>query len=170
VARFLHHKFSQSSRIRWIVFSCLIWLAGFSFGIYLGFNFSIPADLILNILKEPRCFSSLLPVFFLPFFMVLLSLCFGHLFLSSLTVFLKAVSFSFSWTVIVLSFQGAGWLFSFLFLFSDFIMIPLLFFLWIKSCSYECDLQGLHLFFIASIGLLALSFDHSVIVPFLIGL
>ena len=82
----------------------------------------------------------------------------------------KAFSFSFCAWGVCLAFGQCGWLVLFLFLFSDFLLIPLQFFYWLRHIRGDRIPPICELPIFLGISILVSCFDYCVIAPFLASL
>ena len=80
--------------------------------------------------------------------------------------FLKAAAFGFSTVLLCSVFHAAGWLAVFLFLFSDVVFLPFLFYFWLR-CRCSNGLSGSCLYLCAVSGLIICGVHHIMITPIL---
>ena len=170
MVRFFRYQFLQSSRRVNVTTLALILLSGYVSG---GFC-SIYADASLFQLMRTGAVCrvsivSVLAVVLLPF---LISVAVSRTGLSWLIIplaFTKAFLFSYLCCAISVNFPGSGFLFSVLFLCSDYLAMPILCWFWYRCfCNNQAEIRAMISTFVLIAGIVI--FDHQVISPFLASL
>ena len=149
----------------------LAWICG----LILGSLLSVSADTLLApvmhaVVYDGMSISGLLTVILLPLFLSAYAVYFSQSVVLILLAFLKAFLFSYTAAAILITYSVSGWLLLFLLLFSDLLMLPILWSLWLCAASVPND-RVLRRIGICVIFALLISFvDYTVIVPFLASL
>ena len=110
-----------------------VWLAGLVLGFFVAVKtISDLRPYFLVLCTQSNCFLSVFFIILMPF---LFSVCFAHFFSANsvlIVVFLKAAVFAFVACSYVCCWGSAGWLISRILLFSDFLGIPVLIWMWYR--------------------------------------
>lgn len=171
MARFFHHDLPEWWRKMSTVFLAFSWLAGLVSGI---FAFSAAGDTFLPLMRSCLYGSvsiiSLLCVTILPFLFSTLAVYVSEPWLLLAVSFGKAFLFSLIAVGISVSFGSAGWLMRLLLMFSDFCVLPLLYWFWLRHISGQRVFNGFEIAAVLSLFVLIGSVDYCVISPFLASL
>lgn len=110
---------------------------------------------------------SLLSVVILPFLLSAFVVYFSKFALLLPVCFFKAFVFSGISFIIVRAYGPAGWLFRYLFLFSDCMVMPILYWFWLRYVDGKHRFCGWEAAALVAIGLLIGSVDYRIISPML---
>ena len=144
-------------------------------GIVLGYMAAVSAQSVITDVVQ-RCTSvemsiiGGLAVTVLPFLMSAFAVSFSEPWLLLIFSTYKAFSFSFSAWGVCFAFGQSGWLVLFLFLFSDLLMIPLLYLYWLRHIRGDRAANIWELPLLICISLLVGAVDYRFVAPFLASL
>lgn len=163
MARFLR----RSDNSVWIRVLITVWCLGMVFGAYIFTRAGIPDLDAAAFLQEKPSLPVMLTVFFVPFLVSFFSAHFRLIPILLLTVFSKAVMYTFTLAALMTWFSGAGWLVAPLILCSEILTLPLFWLLWLRSmtCGHRLEWAAF-----AGIGFLVVALNHTFIVPFVSAL
>lgn len=141
-------------------------------GLLLGAYFSLSADTILSstMLAAPfgsLSISGLLTVLLLPLFLSALAVYFSQPILLISVVFLKAFLYTYTGIGLLLTYHSAGWILRFLLMFSDTLMLPILWLIWLRAAPW--DRRALYRYGVVCtiFAFLIGCIDYAYVVPFL---
>ena len=140
-------------------------------GAYCGYNFGNRTQVLLPIaIRERGSFISLILVMSLPLFASLLAIYVRLNWLTVPIVLIKAFAVSYLGSCIQRFYNDSGWLISFLFLYSDFLTLPILCWFWLCSGN-DTSVKLQRCFGIAFISLFGIAlFDYRFVSSYLIYL
>lgn len=152
----------------WIIqLACCI-ILGLLVGISIpAFSSSDTASLMLSAVSCRLSIVGLLVSSILPFLISAFAVSLSQPFLLLLQAFLKMLCFGFCSVCVINAFGSYGWLVRLLFLFTDFIIIPLLCWLWIRSNRIPYTSWVIDCLCCCAIGLVAGCIDRIWICKFL---
>lgn len=149
----------------------LSWFAGVAFGTAAGCSsteFSVP--LIRESVQCDMSISGMLSTTLLPFLLSALAVSFSEPWLLLVISTFKAFSFSFCAWGVCLAFGQSSWLVLFLFLFSDFCLIPLLYLYWLRHIKGLNRIRRWELAAFLTAAITVGCIDYLYIAPFLVSL
>ena len=121
---------------RFIVVS--LWLIGLLIGFFIAqagqVASAVPASMII---ESDLCFLALLTALLVPLIVTYISILSNQTWLLYLTVFLKALQFSFVWIYLFSAFGVSAWLVSCFAMFGDFLSLLPICFLWLRTFSED---------------------------------
>ena len=132
--RFLHRSFAAFSyRISCFVFA-IFWIAGLLSGILMSCCADVSLfRVMLSDLDVRLSIVSFLSVLLLPLLLSFLAAYLKCPFVICVIAYLKAFLLAFVGMVILRSFRSAAWLIHFLMMFSDMLILPVLWWFWIQE-------------------------------------
>ena len=169
--RFLHRSFAAFSyRISCFVFA-IFWIAGLLSGILMSYCADVSLfRLMLSGLDARLSIVGFLSVLLLPLFLSFLAAYLTCPLVICVIAYLKAFLFAFLGMVILHSFRSAAWLIHFLMMFSDLLILPVLWWFWIQVLSGSRSVvfrSGV----VSAICIILIGiFDFTAIAPFLASL
>lgn len=162
--------------LNWSVFCCrtlrswlaLIWCVGMLFGALA----SLTADISYSSTMHAALFGSLsisglLAALLLPLLITAFAVYFSKPIWILPLAFLKAFMFAFTATGLMVSFGSAGWLVRLLLMFSDTLVLPILWLVWLLSLESGSDAAFRYCLPAAAFIFLICCFDFTVVAPFL---
>lgn len=165
---FFHSPLPRSFRKDSVAFLAFLWTAGLIFGTVTSFYAGNSVfSLMCGALYSPVSIVRLLSAMLLPLLFSAFAVYFSGAWLLIPIIFLKGFSYAYLAFGILSSFGSAGWLIQLLLIFSDTLMLPVLWIYWLRVLK-----DGQHDLLIRTIpavsaALLIGSFDISVISPLL---
>ncbi len=150
----------------------LCWIVGFVLGF--GFHFTCSSYIIpmmRSVLNQPVSIVGMLASVFLPFCFTYISVITNKPIYILIVSFIKAMSFAFAGAALSDLYDSATWLVRFLFLFSDYCLLPFLFWLWYEILADHQWTAIRNKFYLClSIGITASMINYLAVIPFLSNL
>lgn len=169
--RFLHLNLSflRCRTLRTVL--ALLWIVG----LLLGAVVSLSADTLLSSTMRSALHSGmsifgLLAALLLPFLITALAVFISQPSLLLPVAFLKAFLFSFTGTGLLTAFGTSAWLLRCLLMFSDTLVLPLLWWLWLRLLSDDRNTALYSCLFAVAGTVLIGCFDFALVSPFLVSL
>lgn len=171
MARFLHHSLKVARR-NWTGFIlALSWVLGLIAGCILCLSADISDFSLMRMAPcRPVSIIRLLAVVLLPFLFSGFAVSISQTWLLIPVAFMKSLIFAAVSTAILLSFGSAGWLMSFLLMFSSVCTMPVLIFYWLRYIPKGKAVALQDVFIIISVILVVCGIDFYFISPVLAGL
>ena len=162
-----HNTSVQGTYLRLLSFLA-VWLIGIFLGYCLACkDTTFSESLLLSIVLQPISIAGLFTCVFLPFLISHYIYISGNRPFLLFICFIKAVSFSYSWTIVANYFRSAAWLIAFLLMFSDIFSLILLLHFW-YACVIDAKSSQKYTYCIHLLLLIVFSLvDYGVIVPFM---
>lgn len=168
MGRFLRLNLS-SMRCRTLrIVLSLLWIYGLFLGALLSFSAdSLLSSTMLSVIDGRLSIISFLSALLLPLFFTVLAVYISQPVVIFLLIFMKAFLFSFVGIGLLNSFDSSAWLLRCLLMFSDSLLLPILWWIWLQSFSN--DRQAVFRFSIlAAAGILLIGcIDYTLVAPFL---
>ena len=160
----LSHACCKSLRIA----LSILWISGLLFGIIFSFSAdTILLPAMLSALHGRLSIICFLSALLLPLLITVFSVYISQPCLIFALVFLKAFLFAFVGFGVLNSFDSSAWLLQCLFMFSDSLILPIFWWLWLQSFSKD-QLEFFRNSMFAALGVLLIGcFDYALIAPFL---
>ena len=146
----------------------LSWVTGMVLGAgfaYLSKQFLVP--MVIDSVSAQLSITGLVSAGIVPFLLSAFAVFFCEPWLLLIISMFKAFSFSFCATGVSLAFVQSSWLVRFLFLFSDILIIPVLYVYWLRCLSHRCKVKRWELSLYLCIAGLIVYLDCHFIAPFL---
>ena len=169
MARFLYHRHSSSGLIpgRWLIL-VLCWVLGLLAGAACSLSAGEPLiSLMYSAVERRVSFISLLGILILPFLCSAFAVYIHTPGILFLICFLKAFSFGFVFAAVCAAFSNSFWLVRWLLLFSESLLIPVLFWFWLHFLSGQRRRLLFPSVVSAAAILLITAIDHTYISAFL---
>lgn len=136
MVRFFHARFFSPSRKVNVIVLAFTLISGYALGSFFATGVSDSAVSLMRTAIVCRVsIVCLLPVILLPFLFTAFAVSIHRLWLFIPLAFCRAAAFGYLASIILCAFGSSGWLIFSLFLFSDFISMPLLCWFWIRSLN-----------------------------------
>lgn len=165
------HNFSQFWCRACTPILALSWIIGILIGVYSGIS---AGPFVLSLMRMAgdahMSIVGLLVCMSLPFLISAFLLSLRIPWFVPVVAFFKACSYGFCALAIVRAFGSAGFLVKFLFLFSDTLTLPVLYWFWLRQLSCSCG--SLKKDLVTALGIVAVIvlLDHLLISPFLVNI
>ena len=152
-------------------FLAISWFLGIALGCLAAETArSVLVDLIRRCVGAEQSIIGVLTVTALPFLLSAFAVSFSKPWLLLFISTCKAFSFSFCAWGICLAFGQSGWLVLFLLLFSDVLLVPLLYFYWLRHIRGDQGPDVWELPVLLAAAITVAFIDHQFVAPFLVAL
>ena len=149
----------------------IIWLCGLLFGaLFSLFSGAPDQEVIRSALHSRVSFFSLFSALILPLLITALLVYLSKLYFLFPLVFLKAFAFASIGTGFLNSFDSSSWLVHCFAMFSDILILPVLWYLWLHAFSYKRDVTLRHITAAVIVVLSVCYIDCFWVAPFLANL